>query len=157
MKTTVRLLPGLLLMISAGAFAASELMVYANQGQDAAQQEQDEYQCYWWGKGQSGFDPMAQPTATAPPPEQQAKRGGLLRGAARGAVVGGIVDGSSGAKTGAAAGAALGGMRRIDQNRQQAKSQQQYEQQQAAQYEAGRSAYNRAYAACLEGRGYTVR
>ena len=59
--------------------------------------------------------------------------------------------------TGAAAGAVVGGARRADQNRQQAQAQAQWEQQQVSQYEAARNSYNRAFAACMEGRGYTVR
>ena len=146
----------ILALVSTG-LAASELMIYPNEGQDDAQQEQDNYQCYSWAKGETGFDPMAPPTATEPAPQQQAKQGGVGRGALRGAAVGGIIDGSDGAKTGAAAGAVVGGMRRADQNRQQATEQAQWEQQQASQYEASRSSYNRAFAACMEGRGYTVR
>lgn len=136
---------------------ASELMIYPNEGQDDVQQEQDNYQCYSWAKGESGFDPMAVPTATEPAPQQEAKKGGVGRGALRGAAVGGIIDGSDGAKTGAAAGAVVGGVRRADQNRQQAQQQAQWEQEQAAQYEAARGSYNRAFAACMEGRGYTVK
>lgn len=136
---------------------ASELMIYPNDGQDDVQQEKDNYECYSWSKGQSSFDPMAQPTASEPPPQQQAKQGGLARGALRGAAIGGIVDGSDGAKTGAAAGAAVGGIRRVDQNRKQSQEQAQWEQQQAAQYQAGRDSYNRAFSACMEGRGYSVK
>ena len=75
----------------------------------------------------------------------------------RGAAVGGIVDGSDGAKTCAAAGALVGGMRRADQNKKEAQAQAQWEQEQAANYQNHRNQYNRAYSACLEGRGYTVR
>ncbi|MEM8768652.1 MAG: hypothetical protein AAGE43_14480 [Pseudomonadota bacterium] len=144
-------------LLCTASVAASELMIYPNEDQDDVQQEQDNYQCYSWAKGESGFDPMALPTTTEPPPQQQAKRGGIGRGALRGAAVGGIIDGSDGAKTGAAVGAVVGGARRADQNRQQAQAQAQYEQEQVAQYEAARSSYNRAFAACMEGRGYTVR
>ncbi len=148
---------GAVMVLAAGNLAASELMIYPNEGQDDVQQEQDNYQCYSWAKGESGFDPMAPPTTTEPPPQQEAKKGGVGRGALRGAAVGGIIDGSDGAKTGAAAGAVVGGARRADQNRQQAQAQAQYEQEQVAQYEAARTSYNRAFAACMEGRGYTVR
>jgi hypothetical protein len=149
--TAIALLTGSL------SFAQSELIIYPNDDQDAEQQELDEFECYRFGKKESGFDPMAPPTVSEPPPQQEASKGGLGRGALRGAVVGGIVDGSDGAKTGAAAGAAVGGMRRADQNRRQAQSQQQYEQEQAQQYQQQRNLYNRAFAACMEGRGYTVR
>ena len=148
---------GMLILCGTGPLMASELMIYPKDGQDDAQQEQDNYQCYSWAKGETSFDPMAQPEATAPPPQQQAKKGGLARGALRGAAIGGIIDGSDGAKTGAAAGAVVGGIRRADQNRQQGQSQAQWEQEQAAQYQAARNSYDRAFAACMEGRGYTVR
>jgi hypothetical protein len=147
----------IMLAVVSGTLAASELMIYPNDGQDDAQQEQDNYQCYSWAKGESGFDPMAPPTATAPPPQQQNPNTGVARGALRGAAIGGIVDGSDGAKTGAAVGATTGAIRRSSANRQNAQAQAQWEQEQAAQYEAARNSYNRAFAACMEGRGYTVR
>jgi hypothetical protein len=147
----------LVAVLAAPAVLANDLVVYPNSGQDQTQQDKDNYECYGWAKNQSGFDPMAAPTATEPPPQQEAAVGGVGRGALRGAAIGGIIDGSDGAKTGAAAGAVMGGMRRADQNRKQAQQQQQWEQEQAAQYQQGRNNYNRAYAACMEGRGYTVR
>ena len=104
MKTRLRILT-LALTLVPGAVLGSELMIYPNEGQDADQQEMDNFQCYGWAKGESGFDPMAPPTATEPPPQQEARKGGVARGALRGAAVGGIIDGSDGAKTGAAAGA----------------------------------------------------
>lgn len=135
--------------------AADELMIFPNADQSPEQQEQDKFACYSWAKGESGFDPMAPPTATEPPPQEQPKRGGLLRGAARGAVVGGIVDDDAG--KGAAAGAAVGGMRRQDQKRKEAAERQRWEEEQARIYAENRNRYNRAYAACLEGKNYTVR
>ena len=79
-----------LLVILAGAgFAATasaqDLMIFPNEGQDKAQQEQDEFTCYNWAKGETGFDPMAVPTATAPPPQETDTSGQAVRGAARGA------------------------------------------------------------------------
>ena len=146
-----------LALVLAGPAVAQDLYVYANDGQSKEQQDADEFQCYKWARDETGFDPMAVPTATEPPPQQESKQGGVARGAVRGAAVGAIVDGSSGAKKGAAAGGAVGGMRRADQNRRQQQAQQQWEQDQARQYQENRNRYNRAYAACLEARGYTVR
>lgn len=136
---------------------AQDLYIYPNNGQSEEQQEADQYQCYGWARKETGFDPMATPQATEPPPQQEAKKGGVGRGALRGAAVGAVIDGSDGAKTGALAGGAVGGMRRADQNRKQQHAQEQWEQEQAQQYQAARNNYNRAYAACLEARGYTVR
>lgn len=73
--------------------------------------------------------------------------GTAARGAAVGAV-GGAIGGNAGkgAAIGAATGALVGGMRRRDERRAA----------EASQAQAS-DAYNRAYAACLEGRGYTVK
>ena len=144
---------------------AQDLVVYPAQGQSQEQMEKDKFECYQWAKQQSGFDPMEQPKATTPPPQQEAPKGGVVRGAvggaAVGAVVGGIVDGKKGARKGAGAGAAggalVGGMQRQEQRRQQQQAQKQWEEQQVAQYAQQRDAYNRAYAACLEGKGYTAK
>ena len=137
---------------------AQELMIFPNDDQTADQQEADKFACYGWAKGETGFDPMVVPTATKPPPQQEAKQGGMGRGAVRGAAVGQLAGGdSSSTKSGAAAGAAMGGMRRNDQKRKEQQSQQQWEQEQQQIYAENRNRYNRAYAACLEGKNYTVR
>ena len=62
-----------------------------------------------------------------------------------------------GAAIGAASGALVGGMRRRDQQRQQQQAEQQWAQQETANYANQRNNYNRAYGACLEGRGYSVK
>ena len=141
---------------------AQDPIIYPNKGQSQEQQEKDKYECYTWAKQQTGFDPMQTPTATAPPPAQQAPQGGVVRGGARGALVGvtaGAIagDAGKGAAIGAASGALIGGMRRHDLERQQQQAQQQWEQEQAGNYSNQRNNYNRAYGACLEGRGYTVK
>jgi len=133
---------------------AQELMIFPNADQTPEQQEQDKFACYNWAKDQAGFDPMAPPTATEPPPQQQAQKGGVGRGAVRGAAIGAI---AGDAGKGAAAGAAVGGMRRQDQKRQEEAARKQWEQEQQRIYAENRNRYNRAYAACLEGKNYTVR
>ena len=145
-----------------GIAFGQDLIVYPGKGQNKKQQEKDEYECYSWAKGQSGFDPMATPKATAPPPAQEAPVGGVGRGAARGAVgglaIGAIAgDAGKGAAIGAASGAMIGGMRRRDQRAREEQKQERYSQEQTANYQQGRSNYNRAYSACLDGRGYTVK
>lgn len=149
-------------MFGAHTVFAQEFFVYPTKGQDAEQQKKDEFECYNWAKQQSGFDPMALPTASAPPPQQEAQEGGLvrggLRGAAAGAAVGAIAgDAGKGAAIGAASGGLFGGARRRNQEERQAREQQQWEQQQVAEYTSQRNNYNRGYTACLEGRGYTVK
>jgi len=156
-----------LLSFGAGAVIAQEPIIYPAQGQSQDQLEKDKFECYTWAKGQTGFDPMQVPTASSPAPSQEKKSvggsavvGGVMGGAG-GAVIGGILGGSKGARKGAAigglSGGTIGGVRSSQQNRQAEQQRKQWEQQQTNQYMQQRNAYNRAHAACLEGRGYTVK
>ena len=146
----------------AGPALAQDLIVFPAKGQSQEQMERDKFDCYQWAKQQTGFDPMEMPQATAPPPQTASSGARPLRGAARGAAVGAVGgaiagDTGKGAAIGAASGALIGGIRRRDQARQQQQAQQQWAEQQAAEYSQKRHTYNRAYAACLEGKGYTVK
>lgn len=149
---------GAAVMFSSASAIAQQVFVFPNKGQSAQQTEQDKYSCYEWARQQTGYDPMnAQAGAPPPPPSQPS--GGVARGALRGAVGGAVIgeiaddDAGKGAAIGAAAGGMMGGMRQREARRQQ---EQQYQQQTAASAGAA-DTYNRAFAACLEGRGYTVR
>ncbi len=142
--------------------AQGDLIVYPNNNQTKEQMEKDKFECYTWAKNETGFDPMATPTASTPPPQQQAPKGGVVKGAARGAVVGtatGAIAGDTGkgAAIGASSGALVGGMRRREQRRQEQYSQDQWAQQETAKYNEDRNRYNRAYSACLEGKNYSVK
>jgi hypothetical protein len=134
------------LMLAPGAWA--QQFVYPAKGQSADQQRKDEAACHQWAVSQTGVDP----SKAAPPPKAATSPTGVtpgagVRGAARGAIVGEIVGDDAGA--GAAAGAAAA---RAQSRRQNAAQQQQAQGQQQAQA----SAYWKARAACLEGRGYSV-
>lgn len=148
--------------LAAGASLAQEVIVYPAKGQSAEQTEKDKFECYQWAKGQTGFDPMAPPTATTPPPPDEQPTSsagkGMVGGAAAGALIGGIADGNwgQGAAIGAVAGGLFGNHRKHKQQEENRARQDQWAQQQAQQYQQKRYNYNRAYAACLEGRGYTV-
>ena len=135
-----------LVLISTSAQAQS--FVFPEKGQSAEQQQQDEFACHQWAKQQTGIDPNQQMAGAPPSPPQQ---GGALRGAAGGAAlgaIGGAIGGNAGkgAAIGAATGALVGGFRRADQRRAAEQSQAQ-----------ASAAYGNANAACLEGRGYTVK
>ncbi len=134
---------------------AHGLFIFPNAGQSQDQQDQDEFQCMRTAQDRTGFNPMAAPTATTRAPATQ---GGAVRGAARGALLGtaiGAATGNTGrgALTGAASGGLMGGMRRADSNRQQ----DQWAREQAANYRRERNNWNRAFTACMESRGYTIR
>lgn len=145
---------------------AQDLMVFPAQGQSEEQMEKDKYECYRWAVQQSGFDPMKVPTAQTAPPETKQHSGGVVRGTAKGAVVGTAVGAATGgskrdvrrsARIGAGSGAVVGGARQSSANRAEQQKQQQWEQNEANNYAQQRTAYNRALAACLEGKGYTVK
>lgn len=155
-KTHRYLLVFITLLFFTGTALASDLMIYPNKGQSQKKQDQDQSACYSWAKNKSGFDPMAAPTATTPPPAGDGAN--PVRGAARGALAGVAIgaiagDAGKGAAIGAASGALLGGARRRNQYAQQ----QQWADQQATNYANNRANYNRAFGACMEGRGYTVK
>ncbi len=142
--------------------ALAELFIYPRMGQSQEQQDRDKFECHSWAVNQSGFDPMRRQTASTPPPAKEAPQGGAARGAFRGAAVGGIGgaiggDAGKGAAIGAASGAMIGGMRRRSQRKREQQAQQNWAAQETAKYEQGRTAYDRAQAACLGARGYTVR
>ena len=135
---------------------AQQMYIYPTQNQSPDQQNRDRYECHIWAVQQTGFDPT-NPQMAAAPPSYEAQQGGLLRGGARGAAVGAVGgaiagDAGKGAAIGAVTGALIGGFRRRDQQRRQEQAQRQYEQYQSQ----ADGAYNRAIAACLGGRGYTV-
>ena len=109
-----------LIVLTAGLALASELIVFPAKGQSQDQMEQDKFQCYTWAKNETGFDPMAPPTATTPPPAKERKKGGVAKGAVGGGLVGlgvGAIagDAGKGAAIGAVGGGVVGGMRRSDQ------------------------------------------
>ena len=137
--------------------AVAQQVIYPAKGQSAAQQQKDETECYAWAKNQTGYDP-AQATQYAvppPPPQHEGERArGAARGAAGGAIIGAIAGGAgAGAAIGAVAGTMAGGarQRRKQDNYEQDVSQQQH----AADQQKQR--YQRAYGACFEGKGYTVK
>ena len=151
---------GLSVVLTSTAMAAG-LIVYPANNQSAEKQKADEGACMSWASQQTGFDPTAPVQASsAPPPQQQPSTSagrGLLRGALGGLVVGAIAgDAGKGAAIGAGAGALFGGVRRHEQVMQSQAQQNAWAQQQAQQYQQSQSDFNRAYATCLQGRGYTV-
>ena len=99
------------------------------------------------GLGETGYRHRSTAVAAAPPPKTGPK-GERLRGAARGAVAADVVGGDAG--RGAAAGAVVGGARA---RRNQAAQAQQAQASKAQTIDT----YYRAYGACMQGRGYTVK
>lgn len=137
---------------------SQDVYIFPNKDQSAETLEKDKYQCYQWAKQQTNFDP-SQPATVSSSSGSNQRQGEVLKGAARGALVGAVIgeiaddDAGKGAAIGAAGGGLFGGMKR--RNRVASEQAQQQQQQQA--YANLRSNYNRAYAACLEAKDYTVK
>jgi len=152
------------MMLLTGSSRAQDIYAYPAKGQSQAQQDRDRYECHSWAVNQTGFDPSrAQASAPSSPPPNQPlpPQGHVVRGAGRGAAlgaVGGAITGDpgKGAAAGAAMGGVAGGMRRRQQRLQQNQQQQATSQAAANSQQSQRTAYHRAMAACLTGRGYTV-
>ncbi len=160
MRRKILIATSLTMLLTSTAMAAG-VIVYPAGGQSAEQQSQDEGACLSWAKERTGFDPTAPMQATSAPPPQQAPTTsagrGALRGALGGLAIGAIAgDAGKGVAIGAASGALVGGVRRHEQVERSCDQQDAWEDEQAAQYRESQNEFNRAYATCLQGRGYTV-
>ncbi|WP_216841240.1 glycine zipper family protein, partial [Acidobacterium sp. S8] len=163
--------------------AASKVGLYAypGKGQSHDQQLIDESDCYNSAQQQTGVNadtPAPQPPSSADIQAAQAQaadaapqqKGGRAKGAAKGAVGGAVIGGIAGdAGTGAAVGAGVGtvhGGRKQRKANAAAKDQasaqagadvqQQYQNQKAA-YDQQMSTFKRAFSACMDARGYSVK
>ena len=134
------------------------VFVYPAKGQSPERQQAEESECYGWAQKQTGIDPTAPPKQAAAP-QQTGPDGSALKGAAGGAAVGTAIgaiagDTGEGAAIGAVAGAVRG--RRMAKKKQQQQAQQ-AQQQAQAETKYVHETFNKAYSACLEGKGYTVK
>jgi hypothetical protein len=144
-----------LMALALDSLAQSKPIVYPAKGQSAQQQQRDDGECYSWAKSSTGVDPAV--ASTAPPPSTGPavgggeRVGGAARGAAGGAVIGAVAgDAGKGAAIGAVTGTMVGGHRARQNRRAQDANAQ-------AQSQGAIDTYYRAYGACMEGRGYTIR
>lgn len=129
-------------------------IVYPSQGQSIQQQARDEGECRAWAQQKTGFSPSNVPQYQS---SSSAGKGRAVRGAVGGAAIGaigGAIGGDVG--KGAAIGAGIGAFAGLlGRRRQHAQIDQRNQQAQQA-YNAGLANYNRAFGACMGGRGYTV-
>src|SRR4030095_2581294 len=146
----------LLLAATLASTAGAQQYVFPAKGHTPEKQKADEAERYTGPVQQPGFDPAKPPPATAaakPPTTATGTTPGAgARGAAKGAVVGEVVGGDAG--TGAAVGAMAARSQSRKQNAAAANSAQQQQQAATSQQQAG---FAKARAACLEGKGYTVK
>ena len=164
----IYLLAAPMLLVALGwhseAFAATlgssiGIYSYPTQNQSPDQQSKDDYDCFTFAKGQTGYDPMNPPQVVAQAPDQGpsgARLRGAARGAAGGAIIGEVADNDAG--KGAAIGATLGMMRGGRQDRQRREQEAQNAEYAAQQQTSGmQNTFKNAYGACIEARGYSVK
>ncbi|MCE2611584.1 glycine zipper domain-containing protein [Flavobacteriaceae bacterium D16] len=134
------------------------LYVFPSNDQDKDKQDADEFACYKWAKEESGVDPINPPKVQAEQVDRSAD-GTAVVGAAGGAAAGaaiGAIAGDTG--KGAAIGAVMGGLRgRRAKVAGDARRQQQNNQAAAATEKALMDNFKKAFSACMEGKGYTVK
>jgi len=145
---------------------AEGMYVFPKQGQGQEQQSVDAGGCRAWAIRQTGVDPayvqgqlaMMQSQAASQPRQMPVARS-AFRGVTTGAMMGRIADNNEdlserGAKMGAAYGLKSGISQRIDMQRQAQADQAQAQMQ---NLQASQDEYMRAFAACMDAKGYSVR
>ena len=134
-----------ILTLVVNALVHAEMYAYPDKGQSTKQQQRDKRECQAWATKQTGVDPSKVPATQR---RLGDGAGGAAVGAARGAAEG---DAAGGAARGAIRGRLLGAIRRRREERQQDSGAE------GGTAQGTRDDYDRAYSACLTGRGYTVK
>jgi len=152
--------------------ATLNVYVFPSGGQASSQQSKDEGECYQWAEKNTGIDPF-ELSKNAAAQEQQHKQaqqqasqvgkgagaGGAVGGAAAGALIGEVTGGK--ASKGAAIGATVGVIGARQQAREtRADAEKSAEQAAASSATANQEQmgnFKKAFAACLEGKKYTVK
>ena len=158
-----------------------DMFAFPKNGQSREQQLKDETECFAMAKERTGLDPE-KPAPTGPTVEQikaaqkqaaddakqvkGARAAGAARGAVGGTAVGAIAgDTGKGAAIGAVAGTMKGGAQQRAANKQakqraaaqaQAKLEKEKELEMQAHKE-GQDTFQRAFSACMDARGYSVK
>jgi len=142
----------------APAAAPSAPVIYPAKGQSPEKQQKDKTECNAWATQQTGYDPVAEAQAQLQGQAAPAQKGGAVRGAAKGAAAGAAIGAVAGdAGTGAAVGATAGGVGGGARKKKEAAAQQQAASEQQAAAAQRLAGYQKAFGACMEGRGYTVK
>jgi hypothetical protein len=138
--------------------SALDLYVFPANDQSSDQQSKDENACYTWAINQSGVDPLNMPEVEVEQ-VQSGPTGAAVVGSAKGAAAGAAIGAIAGdAGKGAAIGAVGGALRGHRRGRMGKAMVQAGNEQEAAQTQVGMlNSFKKAYSACLEGKGYTVK
>ncbi len=134
------------------------IVVFPAKDQKPEQQSTDEQYCYDWAVKQSGVDPLNM-AKTKPDTVATGADGSAVKGAAKGALAGAAIGAIAGdAGKGAAIGAAAGGMGGVKGKKQkQAKAEADAKKAAETKDQTAIDSFKKAYSACLEGKGYSVK
>lgn len=143
-------------LIFSSSYCLGQLVIYPAKGQDEAQQTKDKGECHQWAVKETGVDPVQVVNSSAAP-AQSGNDHKAVRGAARGALAGTAIGAIAGdAGKGAAIGATAGGVGGVARGRRQNQAEQNVAVQTQQQQQAALQKYEKAYGACLTGKGYSV-
>ena len=133
------------------------LYVFPANNQSQETMDNDEIACYKWAKEQTGVDPINPPQVQAAEVDKSAD-GSMVVGGAKGAAARAAIGAIAGdAGKGAAIGAVVGGLGGRRAKRYGDAVEQEQNNQAASQTEkALMDSFNKAFSACMEGKGYTV-
>lgn len=135
-----------------------DIYVFPSKNQNADTQKKDEADCYKWAVNSSGVDPI-NPTKAVGAAVDTSADGTAVVGAAKGAAAGaaiGAIAGDTG--KGAGIGAVVGGIRgRRAKKYGDAKQQEANNKAAADVNKANADSFKKAYSACLEAKGYSVK
>ena len=138
--------------------AAAEPVAYPTKGQSAEKQNRDEYECHEQAQKETGVDPVAVAEQSMASSGSANKGGGGMGSGLSGAGMGAIRGAAEGdAGGGALHGAGMGRLIAVIRSRRQMEKQQDTASTQSAAVRAQLDKYDRAYSACLTGRGYSVK
>jgi len=157
-QQTVASLPDTSKMTYNQISSAMKLYVFPSKGQSQQKQKEDEFECYKWAVQQSGIDPLNLPKIEAKPVET-GPDGSAVVGAAKGAAAGAAIGAIAGdAGEGAAIGAVAGGVAGRRKSKQAQAQQAQQSDAAVKQAEQDmKNSFKKAFSACIEGKGYTIK
>ena len=167
----VSLLMSVVFVLCAGSFAYAGMGTYAfpQKGQTPEMQQQDEQGCAQWASDQTGINPAVlqykqqEAQADLQKGAEEANKPRVVRKLGRVALTGAAVGSmnenmNSGAGKGAAMAATVGASRMLGQRAdQKAQAPLNEANAKAGQVQAETEQYVRAYSACMEGKGYSIR
>jgi len=155
-KTMIGAWMAVLLAADTGAVSAQDVYVYPARNQTDEQMTRDKDECHDWAVKQTGVDPEKVAAAVVAPPasgQSSSGAGSGLGGAGLGAARGAM---SGDAAAGAMRGVVIGRLAHAIRARRQMDEQHQAGLQDHQQRQTQLQSYDRAFNACLTGRGYSL-